>query len=203
MTMAEKKAMSIEKEIEKLTKSLERYQGIYEKKNELCVKLECDWSNEEMRAHRGVDMTDKQWGAWFDRCVAEGNVQDTQKRLDNAFGRLEKANIQLEKVQERIEEDEMISSKELSWLEARQMKEEEYYKWLAEFKADCLKDGIIIENAYADYITGTTRGGKRFSMYINGGWTERSFHSYTLRVDGSVYFTSGLFSTGYKYLMTR
>lgn len=203
MTMQEKKVESIKKEIEKMTASLERYTNILAKKNEKCIKLGCDWTQEEMRIHRDSDMTDKQWGAWFDRCIAEGNVEDTQKRLDNAFGRLEKAEAEFSKVAERIAEDEMIANKEAGWLEAMQKRQEEYEKWLAEFKAECLEDGIIIDEASRHFFSGTDANGRRFAMYINSGWTERSLHSYTLRINGTTYFTSGLFSTGYRYLMSR
>lgn len=200
MTMAEKKVESIKKEIEKLTKSVERTTNSYNKKTEKCIKLGCDWTDEEMRLHRDVDMTDKQWMAWFDRAVTESDKKDYEERLERAFVRLEKANESLEKVQERIQEDEAIANKEANWLELIAKKEEEYQKWLAQFKAECLEDGIVIDEASSNWITGNTPNGKRFSMYINSGWTERSFHSYTLKINGVTYFTSGLFATGYKYL---
>lgn len=205
MTMAEKKLQSVQKKIEKLTKSLERYSNLLKKKTDKCIKLNCDWDDTEMRYHRDElkDMTDAQWQAWFDRRIEYGHVEDAQSRLENAFKRLERAESDFQKVAERLAEDEMIANKEAGWLEAMQRREEEYYKWLAEFKTDCLKDGIIIEEASANWITGTTRGGNHFSMYINSGWTERSLHSYTLRIAGITYFTSGLFSTGYRYLMSH
>ena len=204
MTRAEQKVNSINKEIEKLTKSLERYAGLLEKKIAKCEKLDCIWTTEEMRTKsNNNEMSQEQWGAWFEMSIAEDNVKDTQHRLDNVFGRLEKANAELEKVAEQIELDDMISDKELQWLKSRELKEEAYYKWLRQFKSDCLKDGIVIETAYATYIAGYTKSGKRFAMDINDGFTERSLHSYTLRIDGTVYFTSGLFETGYRYLMTR
>lgn len=200
MTMAEKKVESIKKEIEKLTKSVERTTNSYNKKTEKCIKLGCDWTDEEMRLHRDIDMTDKQWSAWFDRAVTESDMKDYQERLEHAFKRLEKAEGEFEKVAERIAEDEAIANKENNWLELIAKREEEYQKWLAQFKAECLEDGIVIDEASSNWITGITPKGKRFSMYINSGWTERSFHSYTLRINGTTYFTSGLFATGYKYL---
>ena len=204
MTRAEQKVNSINKEIEKLTKSLERYAGILNKKIAKCEKLDCNWTREEMFVKReNNEMSQEQWEAWFDKSLAEGNVEDTQERLDNAFRRLERANKEFEKVAEQIELDEMINDKELQWMKARELKEEEYYKWLAQFKADCLKDGIIIDEASSNWISGNTKSGKRFTMYINNGWTERSWHSYTLRINGTTYFTSGLFETGYRYLMNK
>lgn len=204
MTRAEQKVNSINKEIEKLTKSLERYTGLLTKKIAKCEKLDCNWTREEMFAKReSNEMTDEQWSAWFDKSLAESNVEDTQRRLENAFNRLERANAELEKVAEQIELDEMISDKELQWLKSRELKEEEYYEWLNQFKKDCAKDGIIIDEANARRIYGNTASGKQFSMYINDGITKRSLYSYTLRIDGIVYFTSGLFETGYKYLMRK
>lgn len=204
MTMAENKMNSIQKEIEKLEKSLARYQGLLEKKVAKCEKLECNWSDEEYFAKRDAnEVTQEQWSAWFDKSLAEGNVEDTQRRLENAGKRFEKAVAEYEKVAEKTAEDEEISAKELQWLEAAHKSEEEYYKWLAQFKKECAEDGIIIEEASNNWISGRTATGKKFSMYINEGWTRRSLYSYTLRVNGTVLFTSGLFSTGYKYLKNR
>lgn len=200
MTMSEKKVESIKKEIEKLTKSLERYTNLLSKKSIKCEKLNCDWSDEEMRIHRDSDMTQEQWEAWFDRCITKSDVRDTQERLENAFKRLEKANEAFEKVAERIAEDNAIANKEKDWEALAQKRKEEYEKWLAQFKAECLEDGIIIKEAHNNWISGTTPNGKHFAIYINEGWTVRSLHSYTLRIDGMVLFTSGLFATGYKYL---
>lgn len=204
MTRAEQKVNSINKEIEKLSKSLERYAGLLNKKIDKCEKLDCNWTDEEMFIKRdNNEMTQEQWSAWFDKSLEESHVEDTQRRLDNAFKRLERASEEFAKVSEQIELDQMITEKELQWMQARELKEEEYYKWLMQFRADCLKDGIIIDKASASFISGNTKKGKRFAMYINSGWTERSRHSYTLRIDGTTYFTSGLFETGYRYLMTK
>ena len=204
MTMAEKKMNSIQKEIEKLEKSLTRYQGLLEKKIEKCKKLECNWSDEEYFAKRDAnEVSQEQWSAWFDKSLAEDNVEDTQRRLENAGKRFEKAVAEYEKVAEKTAEDEEIAAKELQWVENCQKSEEEYYKWLQQFRKECAEDGIIIEDASNNWISGYTKSGKKFSMYINEGWTRRSLYSYTLRVNGTVLFTSGLFSTGYRYLKNR
>lgn len=204
MTMAEKKMNSIQKEIEKLEKSLERYQGLLEKKTAKCEKLGCNWSDEEFFVKRDAnEVTQEQWSAWFDKSLAENNVEDTQRRLENAAKRFEKAVAEYEKVAERVAEDEAINTKELQWLENRQKSEKEYYEWLNQFRKECAKDGILIDEASKNWVTGYTKAGKKFIMYINDGWTKRSLYSYTLKVNGTVLFTSGLFSTGYKYLMSR
>lgn len=201
MTMAEKRMNSIQKEIEKLEKSLDRYKGLLAKKVIKCEKLNCNWTIEQMFEKRNNgEMSQEQWSAWFDKSIKEGDVEDTQKRLENAGKRFEKAVAEYERSSEKTAEDEEINAKELQWLEAVQKNEEEYHQWLTQFKKECALDGIIIEEAYSNYIVGYTKSGRRFSMCINSGWTERSLHSYTLKVNGTVLFTSGLFSTGYRYL---
>lgn len=204
MTMAEKKMNSIQKEIEKLEKSLARYQSLLEKKIAKCEKLDCNWTREQMfKKRENNEMSQEQWSAWFDKSLAEDNVEDTQRRLENAGKRFERAVAEYEKVAEKTSEDEEITAKELQWIENSQKSEEEYYEWLQQFRKDCAEDGIIIENASNNWISGYTKSGKKFSMYINEGWTKRSLYSYTLRVNGTVLFTSGLFSTGYRYLKNR
>lgn len=204
MTMAEKKMNSIQKEIEKLEKSLARYQGLLEKKIAKCEKLNCNWTREEMfdKREKG-EMSQEQWSAYFDRIIEESHVEDTQRRLENAGKRFGRAVEEYEKVAAKEAEDEEINAKELQWLENSQKNEEEYYEWLNQFRKECAEDGIIIEEASNNWISGRTASGKKFSMYINEGWTRRSLYSYTLRVNGTVLFTSGLFSTGYKYLMSK
>ena len=79
----------------------------------------------------------------------------------------------------------------------------EYERWLAEFKAECLKDGIIIDNACGTWFDGTAANGKRFYLDRNNGWTDRSWHCYSLTIGGETVFTSGEFNTAYRYLMKK
>ncbi|MCQ2270997.1 MAG: hypothetical protein MJZ52_07215 [Bacteroidales bacterium] len=51
--------------------------------------------------------------------------------------------------------------------------------------------------ADANFVNGTTPNGKRFVVYINNGWTDRSRYCYTLRINGTTLFTSGTFQTAY------
>ena len=204
MTMAEKKMNSIQKEIEKLEKSLLRYKGLLEKKVAKCEKLNCNWNDEEFFAKRDAnEVTQEIWNAWFAKSIEESHVEDTQRRLENAGKRFAKAVEEYEKVATREAEDEEINAKELQWLENSQKREDEYYAWLNQFRKECAKDGILIDKATNAYLYGHTASGKEFSMYINDGFTIRSLHSYTLRVNGVVLFTSGLFSTAYKYLRCK
>ena len=197
-TMNERKLESINKEIEKLNKSLARYNDILAKKVSKCESLNCNWTRDEFFAHRDVDMTDAQYGAYFEKSVAEGNVEDTQERLENAKARLEKVSPKVETESLQRQENERVMNLETSWLrKSREELEEEYQRWLKWFKAECLKDGITIERADNVFISGETAGGERFVMDINSGLTERSRHCYTLRINGQTIFTSGDFSTAY------
>ena len=200
-TMVERKMQSTQKEIEKLTKSLARYQGILEKKVAKCESLGCNWTRDEFFQHRDTDMTQEQDEAYFDKGIAEMNVEDTQRRLQKAQNRLSKLMPQEESVEQDRKEHERLSGIEKKWLSmtAEEIKAD-YERWLKQFKADCLKDGIIIEDASNNFICGQTAKGERFYMAINNGFTERSFHCYTLRVDGQTVFTSGDFVTAYRYI---
>lgn len=205
MTMNEKRMNSIIKEIEKLAKSLERYRGVLEKKIEKCNKFECNWTKEEFLLHRDNDMTEKQWDAYFCKTIAEHDVEDTESRIENAEKRLAKITGKVEADMEVEKQRKEIDSIENAWLsrlkeeveKTPEQRKEEYKEWLRQFKADCLKDGIIINEASNICITGNTPLGKRFSIYINNGFTERSFYCYTLKIDGQTIFTSGTFGTCY------
>lgn len=217
MTMIEKKMQSLEKEIEKLAKSLDRYTALLEKKTAICDKLGCNWSDEEYDrrikqlharhegesiVHFGNDddlITAKQNGAWFDMSLAQDNVEDCRRRIQNAEKRYANA---AAKVKEENERDEAFRKEydRLSDMERKMLAEKaekEYQKWLAWFKAECLKDGIIIKEASNSMAHGNTPSGKSFFFCINSGWTERSFHCYSLRIDGHTRFTSGEFWTCY------
>ena len=204
MTMTEKKMNSIQKEIEKLTKSLNRYQGILDKKVAKCEKLNCNWIGNEWFEHRD-NCTPEQDVAHFEMTVAQSNVDDTKRRLENANKRLNKITGKFEEESKKSAEDqkELDRANEIenAWLSGTKKtpeeREAEYQAWLKQFKAECLKDGVVIENASNNFINGITKGGKKFVMYINSGMTERSWHCYTLNIEGNTIFTSGDFSTAY------
>lgn len=203
-TMIEKKMNSIQKEIEKLNKSLERYQGILNKKIEKCEKLGCNWTKEEWFEYRD-NCTPEQDVAHFEMTVANHNVEDTLRRLENANKRLNKITEKFEAETERIAEEQKEIGRaneiENAWLSTTKKtleeREAEYQEWLKKFKAECLKDGVVIEKATNSFIDGTTKSGKSFIMYTNCGITERSRHCYTLNIDGETIFTSGEFYTAY------
>jgi hypothetical protein len=204
MTMAEKKMVSIQKQIEKLTKSLNRYQDILDKKIAKCEKLGCNWLDDEWFEHRD-NCTPEQHQAHLEMVVAKSNVDDTEHRIQTLNNNLNKAAGKFEAESKKSIEAQMEMDRanqiESKWLAAAKKtaeeREAEYQAWLKQFKAECLKDGVVIENADNDHIYGTTKSGKRFAMYINNGMTERSCHCYTLRIEGNTIFTSGEFHTGY------
>lgn len=207
MTMNERKVESIKKEIEKLSKSLERYEGIEAKKHAKAEKLGCaDWTSEELRnAYDDRNTNLDKINAWFDLSIARDNIEDTKRRIANAEERLSKALPKAEADQAKKDEDQRLDEMEEKAFKVLSIKEwnkiqEEYRKWLEQFKAECLKDGIVIEEYASRYITGTTKSGKRFYMFLNDGWTDRSDHCYTLKINGETIFTSGLFRTAYPML---
>ena len=223
MTMNEKKMESIEKEIAKIAKSLERYEAILAKKTEVCIKLNCNWTDEEYKnriqqlhaRHEGAQVvffgedddliTEKQNSAWFDKGIAEDNVEDSKRRLANAEKRYTKIS---EAVRTENEKNEAFKKayERASEMERKMLakkSEEEYQKWLEEFKAECLKDGVVIEDASNWFVRGITPSGKRFFFVINSGYTERSWHCYSLRIEGNTIFTSGEFWRCYNTVKRR
>lgn len=200
MTMNEKKLGRVEKELNKLYKSLERYQGLFEKKQKKCIELDCNWSDEEWCEHRDAnEVTKQQHEAYFDMTLYEQYIEDTKHRI----GTLEKTQSKYEKlVKEENAKNEAFKAEydRLSEMEKQlnANKYEEYEAWLAKFKADCLKDGIVIESANSAFVYGTTPNGKRFTIYANNGYTERSYHCYSVRIEANTIFTSGEFWRAYQ-----
>lgn len=204
MTMNEKRLNACKKEVEKLEKSLTRYQGIYEKKLLKCEKADCNWTDEEARAN----YTDERWSLWFEASIAKDSVEDTKKKLNRAKENLAKAESNLDSQLKLIEATNEFTAKtskiESYWVEyfskTPEQRKAEYEAWLKRFKADCLKDGIIIKEASSNWISGQTKSGKAFWMSINSGYTSRSLHCYSLRIDKQTIFTSGTFETAYEII---
>lgn len=199
-TMLEKKMNSIIKEIEKLEKSLATHEARLEKKIAKAEKVNANWTKDEFFQHRDTDMTDDQWAAYFDLSCERREVEDITRRLENAHSRLNKVSPKVESQIAEMESENEFTQKanriESHWIDVEEQKKA-YEKWLAEFKAECLKDGVIIDEADAHFVNGTTPNGKRFVVYINNGWTDRSRHCYTLRINGETLFTSGTFQIAY------
>lgn len=212
-TMIERQADSIRREIAKYQKSLDTHAARLAKKEAKAQALDALWSMEEWFAGKRETGTPDQIEAWDAWTMEMEQVEDLTRRIENANKRLSKIAGKVEAQQEaharEAAEVERIGKIETKMLSAEQIKanaeraKERYEKWLAEFKAECLKDGIVIDEASNSWFSGTAANGKRFCLAINNGWTERSFYCYTLTIDGHTVFTSGEFLTAYRYLMMK
>lgn len=197
---------SIVKEIEKLQKSLARYENILAKKTAKCEALGCNWTDAEWFEIRDAKTyTADQDLAHFEMIVARGDVDDTKHRLANAQSRLAKVSgkVEAESVQ-KAEDERLDTMEERCWsiinTKSAEERRAEYDAWFKEFKAECAKDGVTILTASNAEISGRTPKGKGFALWINNGFTERSWHCYSLNIDGEGIFTSGEFRTGYRYI---
>ena len=204
MTQIERMLKRCENDIAKAQKGIDRCTKWNEKKEAKCVKLNCLWTTfEEFATHRDTDMTQPQYAAYVDWSMNLKQIKEYEHNLAVAQREYDKLQGRYNTACEAAEFEDHVNNMENSWSQSVNLEEEheKYLRWLEQFKADCLKDGIVINEATNNYISGLSKQGEKFVMYINNGWTERSNHSYTLRVDGETVFTSGLFSTGYRYLM--
>lgn len=129
-------------------------------------------------------------------------IEKYTKQLEQRTRRLEKGFAQADKIG-HPELKEWTGEDERKFRSEFVKAEKEFEEWLKRFKAECLKDGIIIEEYHNAYMYGTTRNGKPFYLEINNGWTTRSLHCYTLKIDGKTMFTSGTFIRAYNYLRTK
>jgi len=221
MTIIEKQMLSSVNEITKLEERLNKLTQRLAKKTAIAEKAGCaDWTQEEYDRRRrevcnrhpgeyvipfGQDddiLTKKQNEVMWDLYSINQDIADVEDSLSRARRRLDKLSVKVDGIHEAEKEQKNIEQKEQSWLRvlSRQEAEEEYQQWLAWFKESCLKDGVVINEASRSYISGNTKNGKPFCMYLNDGWTERSEHCYTLYINGHTVFTSGLFATGYRII---
>ena len=197
MTMLEKQIASVEKELAKAEKSLARHIELLAKKTAKAEKLNCNWTREQFFERRD-SVTVEEWGAYFDKIREEDEVEEAKAKIENAKKRYAKLTGKANEQSEKNAEAQRVERIESGWLKmTAEERKAEYERWLAEFKAECAKDGIKIEEANGSWVIGETKSGKHFCIYINHGNTERSFHCYTLTIDGETIFTSGDFSTAY------
>lgn len=212
-TMIERKAESERKEIAKLEKRLEREEAKLAKATAKAEKMDAlerkeiwDEPNPENPGWRKPEHI-PYVSAFMDYVGACHDVEDTKRRLENAKKRLAALMPKVEALEEESKEAERIGNIErgcIKWVtltkEDLERMRAEYEKWLAEFKAECKRDGVTIDEASGAFVNGLTKSGKRFVLYINNGWTDRSFHCYTLRINGETIFTSGEFETAYRVI---
>lgn len=205
-TMLEKQINKAMKDVEKYQKSIARHTALLEKKRAKAIKLDCNWTLAEWCEHRDAKTyTDEQYWAFSDVYDEEREIEDATHRLGTAEKILAKLTGKAEAKAAQDAEDARLADMEAKWWDTINAKtweeqEAEYEKWLAAFKAECLRDGIVIEEVSSNVVYGTTASGKHFYMEGNNGITMRSLHCYMLRIDGNTIFTSGEFSTAYTYL---
>ena len=194
MKKAEITYNTIANELSKLTDRLEKARKSLEKKTAAAEKLGvANMTNEEHREWlKAVPTTElgfmtdkndvKKNGAWFDMIMAQDRVEEIEYKIESAKERFAKAEADRTAYLEEIERIADLKQKEELWkLEF----EQEQKEWK--------KDGIILEDRYR----GITPKGKKFFIYGNSGFTERSRHCFTLYIDGETIFTSGEFWTAY------
>ena len=181
-------------ELAKLNTKLERAEKSYAKKMAAAQKAGvAEWTDEFRRNWLTTIPTDNGWiinkedikknGAWLDMIMAEHEVEDIKDSIQRAETRIEKIEKELDAYHAEIEKIEDLKEKE-------RLFQIEFEQEQAEWK----KDGIDLQGRYY----GRTPNGKRFSIERNNGWTERSFHCYTLSIEGrGVVFTSGEFWRAY------
>lgn len=193
MKRAEITLRSYTTELEKLYTRLEKAEKAYQKKLAQAEKFGVDKMTDEehaewLRSLPSCDgwITDKEAikknGAWFDLLLAKDHIEEIKGRIESAERRFLKAEQAVEEYRREIETITDLKEKEkLLKLDLEQE------------KAEWLKDGIILEARYI----GKTPSGKKFWISRNHGFTERSFHCWTLYIGGETIFTSGEFWRAY------
>lgn len=192
MKMIEIQYASEVKELEKLEARLEKVKAKLEKAHAKAEKLNATWTKEEHLEWLKNCETQDGWmvnkedinrnGAWYDLYSAEYDIEELKGKIERTKERIEKKEKVVDEYREQIAKIENLKERE------KLMKldfEREQKEWA--------KDGIKLDGRY----TGLTPSGKRFAIYGNSGFTERSKHCYTLYIDCEVVFTSGEFWRAY------
>lgn len=202
MKMIEKQIARAQKDIEKAQKAIERNTRLMEKNRTKAEKLGCLWTFEEWCDVRdSKQYTWEQYEAWDAWTSYRDAVEEAERALARAQKEMAKLTGTAEANAQKEAEDARIAEIEAQWFSIdldKLLEEWEAYK--ARVIAEAKKDGIDIQRFTGNEVEGLTASGKRFWMYSNNGFTERSAHCYTLRIEGETIFTSGDFGTAYRYL---
>lgn len=200
MKRAEITFRSDARELEKLAARLERAEKSFAKKRAAAEKMGvADWTVDEWRTWiETVETTENGWivnkadvkknGAFNDMYFAEQEIADVKARIEKAEARFEKSRAAVEAVYKKIREEEDLKKKEAL---AKAEFEQEKKEWA--------KDGIELEGRYY----GRTPNGAKFWVERNHGFTNRSFHCFTLTIGGETVFTSGEFWRCYAVIRKR
>lgn len=187
-----------QKELEKLNSQLEKAKAMYEKKLTKAKKFGVEnWTREDHDEFaRNCETTpngffinkkdiDKNT-AWWDMVCQEDRIKELEDAITRAEKRLEKSEKEVNEYRARLND-----------LEGIKAKEEFMRKEFEDEKKEWAKDGIELYDRYS----GKTPSGKFFIIYANNyGFTDRSLHCFSLRIDGNVIFTSGEFWRAYKII---
>jgi hypothetical protein len=216
MTRAELYLNKCNKELEKLNIQLTKAEVTYENKLAIAQKYGVDtWDNETHYNWLQSVPNNSGWlinkedikinTAWFDLFSAKSRVDELQSSIEKALKRLDKAqkdyDIECGKQAESALDDARseIADKYLN----TKLSQEEIKAMQEQMKAEWLKDGIVITKFYGSGLEGITPQGKNFYFYINNGFTNRSWHCYTLCIDGVTLFTSGTIQSCYRTIKNR
>lgn len=198
-TMVEIKFRSICKDLEKLHNQLERAEKRLVKAEAKAKKMNAEFeTHEAYRAWIESVPTDGGWiinkedvernGAYRELTSARYDIKDLTERIEKAERRFQTA-------QEKMEDQR----KAIQIIEDQKKKEELMKLEFEEEQREWAKDGITLEERY----WGRTPKGLKFFIERNNGYTERSWHCFTLYIDGEVIFTSGEFWKAYAIIMKR
>lgn len=188
MKMVEINLRSLTNDMNKLLERKARTEKKLEKATAKVEKLNCKWTREEHKAfldnapRNDIWLADdediKKNGAWFDWVGAQDDLKEIIGRIERMHNKIEKAEEKVDEYHAEVEKIEDAKKREELWkLEF----EQEQKEWA--------KDGIKLNRRYA----GETPSGKKFMIYGNNGFTNRSRHCFTLYIDGNTIFTSGEF----------
>jgi chromosome segregation ATPase len=188
MKMVEINLRSLANDMNKLLEKKARTEKKLEKATAKVEKLNCKWTWEEHKAfldnapRNDIWLADKddikKNGAWFDWTRAQDDLKEIIGRIERMQNKIEKAEEKVDEYHAEVEKIEDAKKREELWkLEF----EQEQKEWA--------KDGIKLNRRYA----GETPSGKKFEIYGNQGFTNRSRHCFTLYINGNTVFTSGEF----------
>lgn len=211
MTRAEITLNKCNTELDKLNTQLAKAEATYEKKIAIAQKYGVDtWDKEthynwlQSVPNNGGWLVNKEDikinTAWFDLFSAENRVTELRDSIEKALKRLDKAQREYDIECGKQAEAEMDSARsEIAdkYLTVS-LTQEEIEAMQEQMKAEWLKDGIVITKFCGSGLEGITPQGKNFYFYINNGFTDRSWHCYTLCIGGMTYFTSGTIQSCYR-----
>ena len=211
MTRTEITLNRYQKELDKLNAQLARAEATYDKKLTIAQKYGVDtWDNDTHAKWLETVDSNNGWivnkedikinTAWFDLGSAEDRINELQDAIERAVKRLDKAQKEYDAECGRQVEAEMTNTRaEIAdnYLTMK-LSQEEIEAMQEQMRAEWLKDGIVITEFHSSGLDGITPQGKHFYFYINNGITDRSWHCYTLCIDGTTYFTSGTIQSCYR-----